>query len=91
MAQVKFGGKQLKNPTPSRLGNAVKVFTVVGSIILAWIGTANFIPANTSTILQSVLGLLIGIANAVMPFFGVQTEQTDVPIDDVSSTDEKTT
>jgi len=89
MATVKFGGKQLKNPTPSRLGNAVKVFTVVGSIVLAWIGTANFIPANTSTILQSVLGLLIGISNGLMPFFGVQTQQTETPIEDVASMDEK--
>lgn len=88
MATVKFGGKQLKNPTPSRLGNAVKVFTVVGSIILAWIGTANFIPVHTSTIMQSLLGLLIGIANAIMPFFGVETQQTDIPINNVASMDE---
>ena len=91
MAQVRFGRKQLANPTPSRIGSVVKVFTVIGSIVLAWVGTANFIPLNTSGVIQSILGLLIGIANGVLPFFGVQTIQTEVPIEDVTSMGEKTT
>lgn len=91
MAQVKFGTKQLGNPTPSRIGNVVKVFTVVGSILLAWVGTANFIPLELSGIIQSILGLLIGIANGVLPFFGVQTRQEEVPIENVKEMDEKAT
>ena len=91
MAQVKFGTKQLGNPTPSRIGSIVKVFTVIGSIVLAWVGTAGFIPLETSGIIQSILGLLIGIANGILPFFGVQTRQDEVPIEDVKELDEKTT
>lgn len=85
MAQVKFGASQLKNPTPSRWGNAVKVFTVLASTLLAWVGTADFIPLKTSGVVQSILGLLIAISNGLLPFLGVETTQTNVPIEDVAS------
>jgi hypothetical protein len=84
---VSFGRKQLKNPTPSRLSNGIQVFTVVGSLVLAWIGTASFIPAYESGIMQSILGLLIGIANGLKPFFGVETTQKRVAIEDVGEMD----
>ncbi len=85
---VKFGASQLKNPTPSRLGNAIKVFTVVASLVLAWVGTAPFIGAITSSIIQSILGLLVGVANGVLPFFGVPNSGQNVPIEDVAAMDE---
>ena len=87
MATIGFGRKHLKNPTPSRLANAIKIFTVIGGILLGWIGTVNFIPLGTSSIIQSILGLLIGIANGVLPFFGVNTTQTEVPIENVTQMD----
>jgi len=89
MASVLFGKNQLKNPTPSGLSNVIQVFTVVAAIILAWIGTANFIPVHLSSILQSILGLLIGIANGLKPFFGVETTQKTVPIDQVGEMETK--
>lgn len=88
MAEIKFGRAQLKNPTPSKLADVIQVFTVVGSLVLAWIGTASFIPAYESGITQSILGLLIGIANGLKPFFGVKTNQENVPIDQVTEMDE---
>lgn len=90
MATVQFGTGQLKNPTPSGLSNYIQVFTVVGAIVLAWVGTASFIPLQTSSIIQSILGLLIGIANGIKPFFGVETNQKTVPIEDVTAMDETT-
>lgn len=84
MSIVKFGKDQLKNPTPSKLANIIQVYTVVASCLLAWIGTANFIPIVTSSILQSILGLTIGISNGLKPFFGVETTQKEVPIEQVS-------
>lgn len=83
MATVSFGPKQFNKPTPTSLANAIQIYTVVASIVLAWIGTANFIPANTSSTTQSILGLTIGIANGLKPFFGVVTDQKSVPIDQV--------
>ncbi len=88
---VKFGGSQLKNPTPAKLGNFIQVFTVVAAIILAWIGTANFIPVHLSSVIQSIMGLLIGIANGIKPFFGVQTEQANVAIENVTAMEEPKT
>ena len=88
---AKFGLSQLKNPTPSKLGNAIKVFTVVGSLVLAWIGTAPFIGAKTSTIAQSILGLLIGISNGILPFFGIPNDGEPIAVDNVSSMDETKT
>lgn len=80
---VKFGAGQLNNPTPAGWSNGIQIYTVIAAIILAWIGTANFIPASTSSITQSILGLTIGIANGLKPFFGVETTQKQVPIEDV--------
>ena len=81
---VSFGRSQLKNPTPSGLSGWIKALTVIIGILIGWIGTAPFIPANTSTNIQSVLGLLLALGNGILPFFGVTTEQSQVPIDDVS-------
>jgi len=88
MANISFGASSFNKPTPSRLNNWIQIFTVVGSLILAWVGTANFIPAKESGIIQSILGLLIGIANGIKPFFSVDTTQTSVPIEDVTAMDE---
>lgn len=85
---IQFGTKQLKNPTPSNVGNVIQVFTVIAACVLAWIGTASFIPANTSSIMQSILGLLIGIANGLKPFFGVKTTDEKIDIGNVTQMDE---
>lgn len=93
MTQVKFGASQLKNPTPTKWSNAIQVFTVVGAIVLAWVGTATFIPLGTASVLQSILGLLIGICNGLKPFLGIETNEQNVPIEQVGemNTDEKKT
>lgn len=85
MANVKFGVNQLNKPTPANLANIIQIYTVIAAVIVAWIGTnaASFIPANVSSIIQSILGLGIGIANGLKPFFGVATTQKSVPIDQV--------
>jgi hypothetical protein len=83
MSQVKFGASQLKNPTPTKWSNGIQVFTVIGAVILAWVGTATFIPLETASIIQSILGLLIGICNGLKPFLGIETSQKDIPIEEV--------
>lgn len=83
MATIKFGASQFSNPTPANWSKGIQIFTVLAATILAWIGTANFIPVGITSILQSVLGLLIAIANGLKPFLGVETKAKTVPIDDV--------
>lgn len=84
MATVKFGAKQFNNPTPASWSNGIQIFTVIASVVLAWIGTANFISASLSSIIQSILGLLIGIANGLKPFLGVETSKKEIPIEQVA-------
>lgn len=89
MADISFGRKQLRNPTPANVGSIIAVFTIIAGIILGWIGTAQFIPAGLSSTIQSILGLLIAIANGVKPFFGVETTQQKVNIEDVTAMESK--
>lgn len=87
---IKFGRKQLSNPTPASWSSAINVITVILGIIIAWLGTANFIPSNTSSVLQSVGGLILALCNGLKPFLGVVTTQQNVPIENVSSMDDTT-
>ena len=89
MSIVKFGRKQLGNPSPANISSIIAVFTVIASIVATWVGTANFIPAKPSTIIQSLLTLLIAIANGVKPFFGVETNQQRVDVEDVTEMETK--
>ncbi len=84
MAQVKFGRKQLLNPTPSKLANSILIGTIIAGVLITWLPSASFIPATISTVMQSILGLLLAIANSIKPFFGIQTTQQEVDIQDVS-------
>ena len=83
MSAIKFGIKQLKQPTPANWSNGINIFTIVASTILVWIGTPNFIPLGLSSVIQSILGLLIGISNALKPFIGVRITQKEIPIESV--------
>lgn len=83
MPEVKFGTGQLSNPTPSRVSKILDGFTGIAGVVIAWIGTADFISSYDAKVAQSILGLLVGIAQVLKPFFGVQTNQRNVPIDDV--------
>ena len=89
MTNIKFNAKQLKNPTPSKISNAINVFTVIAGVIIGWIGTADFVPIHTTSVVQSILGLLLGIANGIKPFFGVETTKESVPIEEVTAMDSK--
>lgn len=85
MGTVKFGRSQLKNPTPASWSAGINVATVVLSTFIAWVGTANFIGAHTSSIIQSICGLLVGLGNGLKPFLGVETGQQEVPIEKVTA------
>lgn len=87
---ILFGKNQINRPTPAGIANFIQAYTVVAAVVLAWIGTnaASFIPLKTSGIIQSILGLTIGIANGIKPFFGVKTTATEVPIEQVQTMEE---
>lgn len=84
---IKFNAKQLKNPTPSNISNIVAVSSVILGIVIGWLGTQNFIGVHTSTMLQSIGGLILAILNGVKPFFGVQPTGDVVPTENVTAMD----
>ncbi len=89
MGQVKFGMAQLDNPTPSNRSKPIDMFCAVAGVLIAWTTTAGFIPSEVSNVIASILGLLIGVGQAIKPFFGVVTRQQEVPSEDVSTMDTK--
>lgn len=89
MASISFGRAQLNNPTPTNVSRTILIFTIVAGCIATWLATsmANFIPASITVPMQGILTLLMTIANAIKPLFGVETEQKRVPIGEVKEMD----
>lgn len=86
MAFINFGANQLNNPTPAKISRGLDIAAATTAAIGTWIGTAAFIPAALSTVLQSVCGLITTICLVVKPFFGVtDTGKKTVPIEDVTT------
>jgi hypothetical protein len=88
--KVKFGTKQFNNPTPSRINLWVRVFTVAAGVFMGWMATASLMGPNTKDIINSILGLLIGLTNGVAPLFGIDVSGKSIPGDQVTAMDNKT-
>lgn len=87
MGEVKFGTKQLSNPTPTKVNLWVRVFTVSGAIFMAWMATASVMGPNTKDVVNQILGLMLGLANGLAPLFGVEINGNSVPAADVTAID----
>lgn len=87
MAEVKFGTKQLNNPTPSNINLWVRVFTITAAVFLGWMATASVMGPNTKDIITQVLGLALGLVNGLAPLFGVDINSKSVPADQVTAID----
>jgi hypothetical protein len=85
---IKFNRAQLKNPTPASVSFKINVGIALFSAVGGWIGTAGFIPASLSTILQSILSLLVLICVAIKPFFGVDPVPETVQAEDVKEVED---
>ncbi len=83
-----FGKKQLGNPTPAGVSTIIDVSSAICGVLITWVSTASFIPNIVTNIVSSILGLVIGILLAIKPFFGVNTTQKTVDIENVSSMEE---
>jgi len=91
MADVKFGRKQLANPTPKGIAFKINIVMAIATAIAGWINTVDFIPARPSSITAAILSLVVLICMAVKPFYGVETTETEVPIDEVGEMEETET
>lgn len=86
---IKFGTDQVSNPTPSKINLWVRVFTVAAGVFMGWMATASLMGPNTKDILNSILGLLIGLVNGIAPLFGIEINTRTVPSDKVTAIDTK--
>lgn len=79
----KFGRRQTGNPIPASFAFWVRVYSAIMVAFMAWMPTAHFISHNFQDVSTSIIGLTVTIANIILPFFGVQVEEEDVPTEDV--------
>lgn len=87
ITNISFGVNQLKNPMPSKLVLGMVVFSSIGGFLISWVGSTNLFHTTTQVTIQSILGLLLGITNSLLPFFGVKTSKENIPVKDVGSMD----
>lgn len=89
MANFKFGRQQIGKPTPASIGFKIMLVSIIAPIIQVWLGTASYIPNSVSNIIVSLLALIIAIANALKPLFGVDVPTETVPSEDVKEVEDK--
>jgi len=90
MGQVKFGTKQLNNPTPHNVSMLFDFMAGALGIIGGFVTTAAFISHDVSDVISSVISaLLIPLLLLAKRFFGVTTPPEDVPVDQVSEMETK--
>ena len=89
MANFKFGRQQIGKPTPASIGVKIMLVSIIAPIIQVWLGTASYIPNTVSNIIVSLLALIIAIANALKPLFGVDVPTETVPSEDVKEVEDK--
>lgn len=88
---MKFGRKQIGNPTPASINFWVRVWTVAGGVLLT--GMESFPFHTVSGVIESTikwfLGLTIALGNALAPLFGAEVGSSKtVPIEDVKVMEE---
>jgi hypothetical protein len=85
MPGIKFGTRQVKNPTPAGIERFVKAFNVSAALFIAWMPTNNIIGHHAQDIITPILALLMGMINGVAPLFGIETTSKVVNMDEVTA------
>lgn len=83
MAEVKFGRRQLTNPTPKGIAFKFNVAIAIATAVSGWVSTTPYIPSQPSSLITSLLSLAVLILMSLKPFYGVETTEKEVPIEDV--------
>ncbi len=87
MAEIKFGTKQIGNPTPASINLWVRIISVTGLVFISWMATATIMGPKTKDVVNQVLGLVLGLINVLAPLFGVQVSGK-VDVSEVTAVDE---
>ena len=85
MSKIRFGGKQLKNPTPASFERFVKMWIGITGLFLAWMPTNNIVPIEFQEVFTPINNLLNSVFIFLLPYFGVKVEGDTVPKEDVTA------
>ncbi len=83
MAEIKFGFSQKNNPTPTNVGNLMDLITIIVSFLSVSLTMAPFITSKDTMIINWLSSVIAGLSQILKRFFGVNTSQTNVPIEQV--------
>lgn len=81
MSEIKFGIKSLKKPIPAKTTRNLGITAFVLSTLSSYMASAGYIPANLSSALQGLTSFGATICLGLIPFYGVDTSQKEVPIE----------
>lgn len=81
MADIKFGINSLSKPIPAKTTKRLGVMAFILSSLSGIIGTLSFIPAGVSTNLQQILSWAASLCLGLIPFYGVDTTEKEIPIE----------
>lgn len=79
--------KAFNSPTPAGLNLWIKVITVIAVAFLGWLTTATIMGPHSKDVVTQITSLVVVMLNAVSPFFGVNTTEKSVPVENVAAMD----
>lgn len=89
MASIKFNMGQFNKPTPLSFVRIVMIYTAVAGFFNTWLQSGqDLFGENTTHLISQLVSLTNGLAAVLLPFFGVETSQKNVPIEDVKVIDD---
>lgn len=84
MGNIKFGARQIRNPTPANFERFVKIFIGLTGLFMAWMPTNNIVPHHFQDVITPVNNLLNSVFIFLLPYFGVKVDSPTVPVEDVT-------
>lgn len=84
MSEIKFGIKSLNKPIPAKTTRNLGITAFILSTLSGYMASASYIPAPLSSALQGLMSLGASICLGLIPFFGVDTTQKSVPIENAA-------
>ena len=87
--QIKFGRQQLKNPTPRSIAWKIALTSAIGGYLITFVQTSDWMGDVLQHVLTTIIGGIVGLANTIGPFFGVETTAKKVDIEDVGTLEDK--
>lgn len=85
MSKIKFGRRQVQNPTPAAINWWVRLIGGLAGVFGAWLLTVDFIGPKSKNIMNGIVLLVVGIANWLAPFFGTKPKTKYVRAKDVTA------